>query len=251
MRPLIPALVAASAVLSLVVACGTRCPPPPADAQSAATNGAGAGADSSAKAVNNGQCPKTSLLDDLEDGNNKSVEADMRGGYWYTYVDKAGSTVEPTGNFTPAPGGANGSQFAARMHGKLGGGSTLYAGMGFSFTDPKSAYDISCCKGISFWAKKDGAGTGNVRFKVGDAFTSPEGGVCKTCYNDFGADYNLTNDWKQYTINFADMRQESGWGEIRQKIDSTRVFQLQWQVKDPGQDFDIWVDQVELTGCSG
>jgi hypothetical protein len=30
---------------------------------------------------------------------------------------------------------------------------------------------------------------------------------------------------------------------------SNAVYGLQWQVKHPNQEFDIWIDQVELVGC--
>ena len=203
------------------------------------------------KAVNAGECTKTNLLDDAEDGNNQSVQADKRGGYWYTYADNLGTQNSPTGNFTMSEGGAQGSKHAARMNGKVGQGDVLYAGMGFSLTDPKAAYDVSCCKGVSFWAKKAGTGTGNVRFKMGDANTTPEGGSCKQCFNDFGADLALTDEWKKYEYSFSDMKQEPGWGDQHPAIDAARVYQLQWQVKEAGADFDIWVDQVELVGCGG
>jgi len=206
---------------------------------------------SSVKAVNAGECTKSALIDDAEDNNNQGAQADKRGGYWYTYSDKLGTTIAPTGNFAMSEGGAEKSKFAARMNGKVGSGDVLYAGMGLSLTDPKGPYDASCCKGVSFWAKKAGAGTGNVRFKIGDVNTSPEGGVCKQCYNDFGADLALTAEWKKYEIPFADMKQESGWGDQQSAIDAGRIYQLQWQVKEAGAEYDVWVDDVQFMGCGG
>ncbi len=205
----------------------------------------------SVKAVNAGECSKSPLVDDAEDNNNQIAQADKRGGYWYTYKDTAGTTINPTGNFAMSEGGAENSKYAAHMNGKLGKGDVLYAGMGFSFAEPKAPYDVSCCKGVSFWAKKVGAGTGNVRFKMGDANTTPEGGKCKSCYNDFGSDLTLTDQWKKYEISFDSMKQEAGWGEPQPALDKATVFQLQWQVKDAGADYDIWVDKVELSGCGG
>ncbi|HET9956469.1 MAG TPA: hypothetical protein VFQ61_18315 [Polyangiaceae bacterium] len=240
--------------LPSLVACGGG--NPPAATPATTTNAVAAPSASASaptveppKAVNAGQCLATPLLDDAEDGDNKGKVADQRGGYWYTFADSQGSSVEPKGNFQMSKPGASGSQYAARMHGKMGPSGILYAGMGFSFTDPKAPYDAACCKGLRFMAKKDGKGTGNVRLKVGDTNTTPEGGVCKSCYNDFGADLALTNDWKQYSFAFADMKQEPYWGEPQPKIESGRLMQVQWQVKEPGQEFDIWVDQVEFFDC--
>ena len=49
-------------------------------------------------------------IDDFEDNNNQNHVVDGRGGYWYTYVDKVGSTVWPEageagGTFTPSEPG--------------------------------------------------------------------------------------------------------------------------------------------------
>jgi hypothetical protein len=46
------------------------------------------------------------------------------------------------------------------------------------------------------------------------------------------------------------VKQEYGWGEPQPSIDSSRLYQLQWQVRDPGADFGISVDKFELLGCA-
>lgn len=202
------------------------------------------------KSVNAGECPASGLIDDAEDGDGRVLSADKRGGYWYTYTDKVGTTITPTGSFSMAPGGAEGSKFAAHMSGKLAASGIVYAGMGFSFADPRAAYDVSCCKGVRFWAKKSGAGSGGVRVKVGDANTTPDGGVCRDCYNDFGAELKFTDSWQKYELTFADLKQEFGWGNTFSALDVAHLYQLQWQVRDSGADFDISIDKVELTGCA-
>ena len=75
--------------------------------------------------------------------------------------------------------------------------------------------------------------------------------MCKQCYNDFGKDLTVTPEWKKYEVPFAEMTQEAGWGEPRPAIDAAHLFQLQWQVKEAGADFDIWVDKIEFIGCGG
>ena len=104
------------------------------------------------------ECAAEGLIDDGEDGNNQNLPNDNRGGYWYTFRDKKGTTIEPVagedgGTFAMSEGG-HGSQFAARYHGKVGTGAPLFAGMGMNFVDPKAPYDSSKYAGISFWAKK-------------------------------------------------------------------------------------------------
>jgi endoglucanase len=200
------------------------------------------------------KCGPEGVIDDGEDNNNQTMAVKGRGGYWYTFADDAGSTITPQagkkgGVFNMTQGGANGSQYAARMNGKVGGGSIVFAGVGLNFTEPKGQYDASTYKGISFWAKK-GAGTGKVRLKVPDKNTDPEGKVCTECFNDFGTDLTLTEQWTKYVVPFNQMKQLSGWGAPHPPaIDPKTIYGVQFQVNDPGASYDIWVDDVEFTGC--
>jgi len=185
-------------------AAAAEAPPAAASAPSAPSAPAAAGA----PIGNSGfkHCSAEGLIDDGEDGNNQNLPNDNRGGYWYTFRDKKGTTIEPVagedgGTFAMSEGG-HGSQFAARYHGKVGTGAPLFAGMGMNFVDPKAPYDASKYAGIAFWAKKAENSTGKVRLKVPDTNTDPEGGVCTECFNDFGADLNLTTDWKMYLFPF-------------------------------------------------
>ena len=126
------------------------------------------------------ECSAEGVIDDGEDGNNQNMPNDNRGGYWYTFRDKKGTTIDPVagedgGTFAMSEGG-HGSQFAARFHGKIGTGAPLFGGMGMNFVDPKAMYDSSKYAGISFWAKKAENSTGKVRLKIPDVNTDPEGG---------------------------------------------------------------------------
>jgi endoglucanase len=227
---------------SLVFVAAAGCIAPPV------TGGAGSPvAPSNAKS-----CGPDGIIDDGEDGNNQVSDAGGRGGYWYTFMDKAGSSVAPKieaqgGKFTMAQGGANRSQFAANMKGKVATGDIVYAGMGFNFLDPKSGYDASKFEGISFWAKTGPGSTGKVRLKVPDNNTDPDGKVCSACFNDFGKDLSLTEEWTKYTFSFADMRQLSGWGAPHPPhINPQKLYGVQWQVNQPGAAFDIFIDDVEF-----
>ncbi|MET0794015.1 MAG: carbohydrate binding domain-containing protein, partial [Polyangiaceae bacterium] len=178
-----------------------------------------------------------------------------RGGYWYTFMDTNGSTITPTsgaqgGTFAMAPGGANGTKYAAHMTGQVGGGDTVYAGMALNFVDPKGTYDATAYKGISFWAKVGPGSTTNVRLKVPDTNTDPEGKVCKECFNDFGLDLVLTQEWKQFFIPYIAMKQLKGWGSPHTPgVDSSQIYGLQWQVNEKGAPYDVWVDEIQFTGC--
>jgi endoglucanase len=193
------------------------------------------------------------VIDDAEDNNNQVARQGGRNGYWYTYADKQGTTISPPAHtkFLMSPGGARDSKYAAHMLGKVSAnGDPLFAGMGFSFTDPKGPYDASKFTGISFWAKVGPGSTKTVRLKVPDVNTDPDGKVCKECYNDFGADLTLTDQWKKYTIPFAAMKQMKDWGDpTPAAINKSKLYGVQFQVNDSGASYDLWVDDLQLTGC--
>ena len=197
------------------------------------------------------ECGPEGLIDDGEDGNNQNLPNDNRGGYWYTFRDKKGTTIEPVagedgGTFAMSEGG-HGSQFAARYHGKIGTGAPLFGGMGMNFVDPKAAYDASKYAGISFWARKGESSTPKVRLKVPDANTDPDGGSCTECFNDFGGDLTLTNEWKMYIYPFSAMKQMPGWGNPRKPhITPAKIYGIQFQVNVPSANYDIYVDDLKF-----
>jgi hypothetical protein len=180
-------------------------------------------------------------LDDLEDGDNRSPIVDGRGGYWFTFKDSTGTTLSPDGTFKPADAGAK-SAHAAHINGKLGSNGIVYAGMGFNLADPAAPYDLSKASGICFETK----GSGSARLKLPDINTVPEGHVCKSCYNDFGADFELPADWKEQCFKFSELKQQAGWGEPHPALSTGQVFSIQWQVAQAGADYDLWVDNVRL-----
>lgn len=187
------------------------------------------------------------LVDDGEDGNTQIIVADGRDGYWFSFLDTWGSKMEER-RFKMSEGGfGEKSKFGANIKGTLvEKGDSVYAGMGFSFTNPKSPFDISKAKGIRFWAK----GPGLIRFKITDRNTDPVGDRCSDCYNDFGVDLYLQDKWMRYTIPFAEMKQQDGWGDRAPALDTEGAFSVQWHFANAGESFDIWVDQIELVGCS-
>lgn len=181
-------------------------------------------------------------LDDLEDGDGRSIVTDDRGGYWYTYKDNGGSTVEPQGSFSPTEGGANGSKFAAHMQGRTADAGIVYVGLGFNLTDPMAPYDLSTAKGFCF----QGKGKGPLRVKLPDVYTAPEGEQCKQCYNDFGIELTLSEEWQEYCFDFAQLKQQSGWGEPKPALTTGRVFSIQWQISANATEFDVFIDDVRL-----
>jgi len=204
-------------------------------------------------------CPASATIDDCEDNNNQVIVQEGRSGYWYTFVDHTGTTIDPPesalgGVFTFASGGVNGSAYAARIKGTISGASIVYAGMGCNMTDPKGPYDASKFGGISFWAKKGPGSTSKMRVKVPDIDTDPDGHVCPEgqCFNDFGMNLNLTDEWTKYILLFDRLKQERGWGSPHPgSIDKAKLFAVQFQVNEKGQPYDVWVDDLAFTGCGG
>jgi endoglucanase len=201
-------------------------------------------------------CGAEGLIDDGEDGNNQTRPTGGRGGYWYTFTEQKGTTITPEagekgGSFAMTAGGAHESKYAARAHGQVTTGpSVVFGALGMNFTDPLEAYDASRYKGIGFWAKRGAGSYSRVRFKAPDVSTHEAGGVCKECYNDFGADIELTETWRHYIFPWRTLKQQPDWGSPRpHAIKPNKLFGLQWQVSQPGADFDIWIDDVEFIGC--
>jgi endoglucanase len=203
------------------------------------------GATAAAKKETLSRC-HSGLIDDVEVGDSQIAKLEAREGYWFTSADPEGSTITPKGDFKPGQGGPNASKFAAHMHGKMArSGKSLYVVMGFAFLNPKGNYDASKYKGISFWAK----GPGKVRFQVPDVDTSPEGDKCQDCYNHFGVDLFLTDQWTRYTMPFDRLAMQQGWGDPAPEVAKNALYGVQWQFNTPGAEYDIWVDDVEFVGC--
>ncbi|WP_433927517.1 carbohydrate binding domain-containing protein [Sorangium cellulosum] len=205
-----------------------------------ATTGAGAGPQS------------LEMIDDMEDNDNAINAAGGRVGYWYTFNDETeGATQQPppdpegTGEtpFTmtalePARGQ---STYAARSWGS--GFETWGAGFGFDLNSPegaKAAYDASAYTGITFWAK----GTTSATVMISDPATDPEGGSCTDQCDKWQKSLPLTEEWQQFTIPFADLKQ-GGWGDVapNPQIDATKLYSIQFQVgTDP--EFDVYIDDL-------
>jgi endoglucanase len=201
-------------------------------------------------------CTRAAVIEDGEDNDHQTVVHDERNGYIYTF--RGGDTkIEPTagadgGVFTMSLGGANGSQHAARIHGTVGGDEGAYAGLGFNFTEPQVGFDASKYEGVSFFARRAADSTSSVRLKVPDRATFPEAGECTECFNDFGADLELSEEWQHYVFRFEELAQLPGWGAPRPaSVDAAALYGIQFQVMTAGATFDIWIDDVAFIGCAG
>lgn len=201
-------------------------------------------------------CTDAAVIEDGENNDHQVIVHAERNGYIYTF--RGGDTkVEPTagadgGVFTMSLGGANGSQYAARMHGTVGADEGAFAGLGFNFTEPQVGFDASKYEGISFFARRGPDSTGSVRLKLPDRNTFPAAGECTECFNDFGADLELSDEWQHYVFRFEQLAQLPGWGAPRPaRVDASTLYGLQFQVTGAGNTFDVWIDDVAFVGCAG
>lgn len=198
-------------------------------------------------------CTDAADIEDAENVDDQIIVQEGRNGYLYTYRDENGTTMEQAGDgYTPEWGGAQRSRAALRISGQLAQGE-VYAGIGLGLTE-SGPYDASRYSGVSFLARR-GPGEGmaqSVRVKLPDGNTDPAGEVCSECYNDFGIDFAVTEEWTRYTVNFADLRQEGGWGDpTPANLDPTKLFGIQFQVSASGKAYDLWIDDVTFIGCGG
>jgi len=189
-------------------------------------------------------------IDDFEDGNNQLTLEGGRDGYWWTKKDDKGSTVGPD-PFGPGEPGSDGSEMALRANGITSGSPDAWgAGVGVNLVNQGTFYDASKYAGISFKAKVGPGGTTTVRFKIGDINTHPDGHLCKGCWNHFGKDLTLTNEWKVYTILFTDVRQEPYWGDPRPAaVTPSKLVAIDWSI-GPHQTYDLWIDDIRFISCN-
>ena len=191
----------------------------------------------------------TGLVDDLEDGDGKAkAEAGRDGIWWVGKADHAKIEI-PGAKVTPADGGPFGSKRAMHFVGKTDNADVWGAAIGVNFLAGGGFYDASKYAGISFKIKSAHPNL-DVRLKVNDVNTHPDGGKCsKQCFNAFGREIILGTETKEITLMWSELTQQSDWGDVRPPmIEPSKVKDLEWQIW-PGVDFDIWLDDITLLEC--
>lgn len=192
---------------------------------------------------------KDGLIDDFEDGNTRVAQVAGRGGYWYKSADSMGSKIGPD-DFKPVKGGPDGS-LAIHAVGETVTGNpqdAWGAQFGANFSG-EGVYDASKYVGVRFKARIGEGSTQNFRFRISDINTHGDLGVCKTCWNHFGRDINLSTEWQEYEVMFGSLQQAPYWGDPRpSSVTVSKIYGFDFQIA-PGQKFDIWVDDIEFIAC--
>lgn len=207
------------------------------------------------------------LIADCEDKNVTKLLT-----YWSSYADGSGATITPLSNattdFTMTAGGANSTNNAAVVTGKLGvTGDPTYssAGIGFNMTTTNEvlsskkvtnasecALNLTGATGIGFWHKGDG-----ITFNVMITSVTAESGF------DFQISVPSSTSWQYVVAAFpgqtpevtgaveATLAQASWVATAEQKtFDASLVYKLQWQVKDGANNrtFGFSIDEVSVIG---
>lgn len=189
------------------------------------------------------------LIDDLEDGNHQAAALGGRDGYWFTSkADNATITV-PAGAFQPQPGGPSGSKQMVHFAGKTEHKDQWGAVVGVGFLASGAFYDASKYAGIGFKIKGSKAGL-NVRMKVPDEASLPEGGLCKAeCWNSFGKELILTTEWQDVALQWSELTQQPDWGAPRPpQVNPAKIKNVEWSVY-PGVEFDFTLDDIHFLEC--
>lgn len=197
------------------------------------------------------------LIDDMEDDLPGILEENGRQGSWYGYHD------EQDGSFFPDVDAEEfemteldederrdeDSEFVVHVEGS--GFDDYGSGFGFDFNNDgeKDVYDASDYIGMHFWAKRGEDGVERIRFKIGDSNTTPEGEVCdeaaEGCYNHWGIDIDLEEDWEEYEILFSELAQEPDWGDLFEGLKVKELMGIEFSLT-PDTTFDVYIDDVSF-----
>jgi hypothetical protein len=189
------------------------------------------------------------LVDDLEDGNNQAAPAGGRDGYWFSTKAERAVIKSPAGDFKPEAGGPTGSKQTVHFSGKTAYEDQWGAAVGLGFLTSGGFYDASKYAGIGFRIKS-AKPNANVRVKLPDAASHPDGGQCKAqCWNSFGKELILTTEWQDVSLMWSELQQQPDWGDPRPPgIDATKLRNVEWAVY-PGVEFDVMIDDIHFLEC--
>jgi hypothetical protein len=202
-------------------------------------------------------CPTADeLISDFENDNSLAPVGGRQGG-WYTYGDDVGMFFKSSG-YDIGEGNPNCSATGS-LHVKGTGFAMWGAATGVDWKPrpgdgdggygEKMTYDASAYRGISFWAKVGPKSIKKMRVNFPDIDTHPDLGSCKTCWNHFMKEVELTTDWQEYQISFKELAQRAGWGEPRPKsVQPNQLYALTFAMEGGG-DFELWVDDVKFLQC--
>jgi hypothetical protein len=162
-------------------------------------------------------------------------------------------------------GGRCGSRYSMRVRGPLTNGPFTDWGLQFKRDMTGSPFDASSYDGVAFWARIGPGSRGILRFSAADRFTwekyvDPvtqtsvclgqgrptidqyvDGGSTDGC-DETGTYFNVSGDWRFYTLPFSEMRQ-AGWGKKEPYFDIWNLLGMGF-LTNAGAWWDIWIDDI-------
>jgi hypothetical protein len=181
-------------------------------------------------------------------------------GRWDFSHDASTGVTVPAGNpVVPADGGETGKAIHVTGTNLTGWGAALAA-----LVQGGCPFDASGYGGITFWAKGTSTvaeGTNKLLVLVGNPEDLPKpGGFCDgaatnppdpACYSRHRVTIDLTADWKQYTIAWADLMPPSYYTS-GDAFGSNRITDVVFNASGPAPmttpaaSFDFWIDELSF-----
>lgn len=161
----------------------------------------------------------------------------------------------PSNSSTPMPMDNTGynSSYCAYIKGVVGPGCTgndisgaysecPYAGMGFSFLNPKAAYSISMFNGVQFYAMIDPGTSTSFRCNIPTTDTN-------SCNDHYGASFTPTSSWALYQIPTGagnTLTQAYASGSCTGPFNAANATDVQWQTTAGGATYGLYVDNISF-----
>ena len=193
---------------------------------------------------------QVAALDDFEDGNSLAIAESGREGYWYTVHDMTTGTIVPDSQFTPVPGGANGSRLAAHVQasGYSDWGALFDLELTYLSDGVHCPYNATNFAGLRFYVR----GTGRIRVALVIPATQDKeyGGTCDpaagmTCYDSHTTQALLLSDqWTLYELPWVAFQQR-GFGTPA-SFDPGTIMHVQFAFDTPELPIDFWLDEVSF-----
>jgi hypothetical protein len=190
------------------------------------------------------------MIDDMEDGDASILQTGGRNGAWFSiHDDTPGSLWPPSDSpfvMSPLPQPRGASKISVRTNGSGFDDWGAAVGLVLKISDSKQPlfYDASAYKGITFWGRIGDMSTTSVRVDFPDKNTFAMGGVCQgtECNDHFGRSINLSQEWKEFTIAFTELKQ-IGYGLHEPALDALELAGIQFEF---GKDatFYVLIDDI-------
>lgn len=189
------------------------------------------------------------LIDDFEAADGSTPALAGRNQVWWVSGDKSAKIAIPGPTFAAVEGGPPGSKKAIHFAGTSAYEDQWGAIVAVNFL-PEGFYDASKYAGVAFKIKAAKPNS-NIRLKMSDAASHPEGGQCsKECWNSFGKELVVGPEWQSVTLMWSDLAQQPDWGIPRPPlITASKIRDLEWTIY-PSPEFDFWVDDIHFVECN-